>query len=311
MISSDIIQPFLIDHSSIRGRLVRLDKVINDILQLHNYHYAVCFHLAEQIMIATLLAATLEKDGILTVQSKGNGAIRFMVVDVMANGSVRGYADVNEEKLAKLVGKSRSRHFSLKELMGEGYLAITHDEAGLKERHQSVVALEGNSISDAFRGYFLQSNQVEIALNIAIHKPDIAHNRWGAGGLIVERMPLEGGNESKISTAEQEEIWERTKLFMMTLKEKEVLDPAITPQNLLYRLFNEDGVWVYKLQHLVAACRCSRKRIRDVFKTLNQQELLDSLDEKGKMKVNCQFCNTKQIFTKADINRLFALKPKK
>src|SRR5471030_3176425 len=91
---SDFIQPFLIDHSSIRGRFVRVNKVLNDILNANNYPLAVSQHLAEQIVIACMLSATLDKDGILTVQAKGNGAVRFIVVDVMADGVIRGYAEV-------------------------------------------------------------------------------------------------------------------------------------------------------------------------------------------------------------------------
>src|SRR5579863_260465 len=98
---SDFIQPFLIDHSSIRGRLVRVGKVLDEILNAHNYPPAVSLHLAEQIVIACLLSATLDKDGILTVQAKGDGAVRFIVVDVMAGGTIRGYAEVDKARFKK------------------------------------------------------------------------------------------------------------------------------------------------------------------------------------------------------------------
>jgi molecular chaperone Hsp33 len=296
---NDFIQPFLIDHSSIRGRLVRVGKVLDDILNAHNYPPAVSLHLAEQVVIACLLSATLGKDGILTVQAKGDGAVRFIVVDVMAGGTLRGYAEVDKSRLKK------SKKQTLPEMLGKGYLAVTLDEGPSGERYQSVVELQGESVSDAFKGYFLQSQQGEISVHVAVRAPDKTGRHWSAGGIIIERMPVEGGKRAELTREEQDEVWERTKLFMRTLKDSEMLGENITPQNLLYRLFNEDGVWVYKLQPLKAGCRCSRARIRNVLKTLPKEELLQSLDEKGKMSVHCQFCNQRESFSRADINRLY------
>lgn len=305
---SDIIQPFLIDHSTIRGRMVRLEQVLETILHAHHYPPLVSLYLAEQIVIAAMLAATLDKDGILTVQTKGNGAISFMVVDVLAGGIIRGYANVDETKLQQVLAQSHSP--SMMDIMGKGYLAVTLDEGGSKDRYQGIVELEGKTLSDVFKGYFLQSHQAEVALHTVIRAPDTSHKHWTAGGIIIERMPIEGGKKLDITPEEHEEIWQRSKMFMDTLKDSEVLSPDITPQNLLYRLFNEDGVWVYKIQQLKSGCRCSRKRIRAVLKTIPKPDLIESLKE-GKMSVNCQFCNRKELFTRADVNRLYALSRKK
>src|ERR1700757_2865256 len=118
MHSSDFIQPFLIDHSSIRGRLVRVNKVLDDILGAHNYPLAVSLHLAEQIVIAALLSATLDKDGILTVQAKGDGPVKFIVVDVMAGGTIRGYASVDEALLKEITG-SRKKKYPISKIIGK------------------------------------------------------------------------------------------------------------------------------------------------------------------------------------------------
>ncbi len=301
---SDFIQPFLIDHSSIRGRMVRVSKVLDNILNAHNYPLAVSLHLAEQIVIACMLSATLDKGGILTVQAKGNGPVRFIVVDVMAGGIIRGYAQVDEDALKKVIGQSKSKKPPVSEILGKGYLAVTLDEGNSKERYQGIVELQGETLSDAFRGYFMQSHQGEISVNIAVQAPTKTNKHWLGGGIIIERMPAEGGKQKERSTEELDEIWNRTRIFMQTLKSKEMLDENITPQNLLYRLFNEDGVWVYKLQHVEAGCRCSRDRIRTVLKSIPREELIAELYN-GKMSVNCQFCNKSEVFTRADINRLY------
>lgn len=298
---NDFVQPFLIDHSTIRGRLVRLEKSLNNILTAHNYPPVVSRHLAEQIVLAALLSATLTGDGILTVQAKGDGPVRFIVVDVLAGGIVRGYADVDELALAGVHGDS------LPHVLGKGYLAVTLDPGGAAERYQGIVELSGESMSDSFRGYFRQSQQAEVLVHVAVRTPDKKHKKWSAGGIIIERVPGEGGKESELTPEEQEELWKRTGLFMNTLKDAEMLDAQVTPQNLLYRLFNEDGVWVYKLQPLKNGCRCSRKRVSSVLKSLPKEELIDSLDDEGKISVHCQFCNKRERYTKADIEKLFVV----
>jgi molecular chaperone Hsp33 len=301
---SDFVQPFLIDHSSIRGRLVRVNKVLDDIIIAHNYPFTVSVHLAEQIVIAALLSATLDKGGILTVQVKGDGAIRYIVVDIMADGIVRGYASVDETALKNATHRSKAKKHLISEIVGKGYLAVTLDEGGSKQRYQGIVELKGETITEAFKGYFLQSQQGEIEINVAVHPPGKTNKNWAAGGVIIERMPMAGGKQKDVTEEDQNETWKRTKIFTQTLKDDELLDTKITPQNLLYRLFNEDGVWVYKLQPLKAGCRCSRARVRTILKTLPKEELLALLDN-GKMTVNCQFCNKSEVFTRADINRLY------
>jgi molecular chaperone Hsp33 len=301
---NDFIQPFLIDHSAIRGRLVRLGKMLNGIIDAHRYPQAVSAYLAEQMLLAALLSATLSGEGILTLQAKGDGPLKLLVVDVMASGVMRGYAQVDEDRLQQLL-KDKENTTSLIDIMGKGYLAVTLDPGDSdKQRYQGIVELKGESLSDAFKGYFVQSQQAEIAAHVFVRAPDERMQTWQAGGIIIERMPLEGGKESEYTQEEQDELWERTQLFMKTLKDEEMLNPSITPQNLLYRLFNEDGVWVYKLQSLKAGCRCSRARVKKVLQTISKEELIASLDDK-KLTIHCQFCNKKEVFTETDINRLY------
>jgi molecular chaperone Hsp33 len=296
----DFIQPFMIDHSAIRGRLVRLEDSLTTILGTHNYPVPVLKHLAEQLVLASLLSATLTQDGILTVQVKGDGPVRFMIVDVLAGGTIRGYAQIEEDAFKK----SRAKKFPLAKVLGKGYLAVTYDQGGDTQRYQGIVELKGDTLSEAFKGYFSQSQQAEVAVHVAVAAPDKKHKTWRAGGILIERMPLAGGHETESTPEEQEDLWKRTQLFMRTIKDAEMLDAGITPQNLLYRLFNEDGVWVYKLQPLKAGCRCSRDRIKTVLKTLAKEELLSSLTQ-DKLSVHCEFCNKREIFTRADINRLY------
>lgn len=298
---SDFVQPFLIDHSAIRGRLVRLEKALDTIIRTHDYPLSVSLLLAEQVVLAAMLSATLSGDGILTVQAKGWGALKYIVVDVLASGTIRGYARIDEERAAEL----KDEPMNLREVLGRGVLAVTLDPGGSAERYQGIVSLDGETLTEAFKGYFVQSHQGEVELNVAVTAPAGKRKKWMGGGIIVERMPMEGGKDTESTPEEQNELWERTKMFMRTLSEKEMLDREVTPQNLLYRLFNEDGVWVYKVQPLKSGCRCSRERVKTALRSIAEHELVEMLDN-GKLTIHCEFCNTRRVFTQEDIHKLFA-----
>lgn len=303
---TDFVQPFLIDHSSIRGRLTRLEKTLDSILSAHNYPRPVSEHLAEQVVLAALLSATLSGHGVLTLQAKGEGPVRYMVVDVLADGAIRGYARVDQERLAELGDES----LPLSRVLGKGYLAVTLEQGDDNERYQGIVALEGSSLSEALSGYLIQSQQVEVSLHVAVNAPAGKRKKWTGGGIIVERIPLQGGKESAATHEEQEELWSRTTMFMKTLSDREMLDPEVTPQNLLYRLFNEDGVWVYKLQLLKAGCRCSRVRMKNALKSIPLEDVLTMLDAAGKLVMSCEFCNKKTAFTEDAVRKLY-VQPKR
>lgn len=302
---TDFVQPFLIDRSAIRGRLVRMELAVDEIVRLHNYPHAASLHFAEQLVLAALLSATLSEGGILTVQAKGEGPMTFMIADVIAGGTIRGCAGFREGGEGELGDEPRA----LGGVLGGGYLAVTLDPGEGQERYQGIVELAPDSLAETFRGYFRQSQQAEVALHVAVRPPERKGEKWRAGGIIIERMPVEGGNEGA-SLEEQNELWERTRMFMQTLKDSELLDHDVTPQNLLYRLFNEDGVWVYKLQPIKAGCRCSRERVKAALASIEPEELLEMLDD-GRLTIHCQFCNTRRSFTEADIRKLHAPAKKK
>lgn len=298
---SDFVQPFLIDHSSIRGRLVRLEKTLDTILNAHAYPLSVSLLLAEQVVLAAMLSATLSGDGILTVQTKGyGGPLKYMVVDVLANGVIRGFARIDDERASELLDEP----MPLSKVLVRGVLAVTLDPGDSSERYQGIVSLDGETMTEAFRGYFVQSQQAEVSLHVAVRPPEGKKKKWAGGGIIIERIAAEGGKEHELTQEEQDELWTRTQMFMKTLSDSEMLNPDVTPQNLLYRLFNEDGVWVYKLQPLKAGCRCTRTRVKNAIKTVGEQDLLSMLDN-GKITIHCEFCNKKTVFTAEDIKKLY------
>lgn len=307
---ADFYQPFLIDECHVKGNFIRLGDAMHVILSRHNYPDSVSHLLAEQTVLACMLAGNLDTGGSLTMQAKGSGdgPVKFTVVNVNANGDVRGYAELADDATEKLaVLKKENKDPLLKNLLGEGgYLAITMMPKPNGQQYQGIVSMEGEDLAAALTDYFTQSEQIHVSIKVAVGKvTEKGAAKWYASGMMVQRMPSEGGKKGgKIKQQEDEENWTRASVLMNTVTNEELLNPKLAPQTLLVRLFNEDGVWVYEPRQLQVNCSCSRERIEDVLSTFAAEDIEEMKTEEGVISVNCQFCNKTEVFRKNDIARI-------
>lgn len=297
----DLIQPFMLHNSNVRGRMVRLDGALQAILSRHAYPEMVSRSLAEMLTLGALLSANLLEGGILTLQIKGSGAISMMVVDVQANGNIRGYASLPEEKSEAYAALAAiASDATLSELFGTGYLAITLDSKQT-EPYQGIVPLEGASLSDAVAHYFTQSQQLDVMFQLAVgYNADIPG--LSAAGIMLERMPEHGGTRATAPISDAHlHSWEYQSLLVRTASPRELLDPHLAPSALLYRLFNEGGVWVYDTKPIHDQCRCSREKVQHVLEQLGSGEVDSLFDEDGAIVVTCQFCSREERFEQGDL----------
>lgn len=306
----DCVQPFFIHHSNIRGKLVRLAEVSNVILTRHEYPNVVSHLMAELLVVAAMLSANLKGKGILTLQLKGDGPVKFMVADTTASGEMRGYAEMSEDSFDAL-NALKWGQAKLSQITGKGYLAITLDQG--KDPYQGIVDLEGDSLVDTVQHYFTQSEQSGIMLKVMASQT--AQGEWRAGGIMLQHVPEEGGNVPLSVEAKErkendtpEEQWHRACILAETTKETELLDQYLPPQQLLYRLFNEDGVWVYDATTVSEHCRCSREKISRTLASFPRDEV-ESYVVEGIVSINCQFCNNSEIFNVDDLAQLYPTAP--
>ncbi len=311
--SNDFVQPFQIEGHGVRGRMVRLDGVASEIIAKHAYPEPVAHLLTEMMALATILAATLKYEGVFTLQAKGNGAVRVLVADVTSAGHVRGYAQFDKEAVAAIPAASAN----LMRLTGGGYLAFTVDQGEHAERYQGIVELEGVSLVECIHHYFQQSEQLQAAFKLAIEHHD---GGWRAGAIMLQRLPSQGGHQpgwtpdgstphdwqggeslADIDGDDAEDAWRRAVVLMASAQDKELLGPETGINDLLYRLFHEDGVRVFTGHDLKAQCRCSHQRVENVLRSLGDAEL-DDLAVDGTLVVTCEFCNSEYRFARSDVN---------
>lgn len=280
-LTDDLIQPFRIEGSEVRGQLVRLGSVADEVLRRHDYPTPVATLLGETLALSAVLAGALKYDGIFTFQTKGDGPVSLVVADLMSGGAMRGYAQFDQKKL-EAAGLANGAA-PVPALLGKGYLAFTVDQGADTDRYQGIVELTGNSLSECARHYFERSEQIQTSIKSAAGRgPD---GRWRAAALMIQRMPPVAGAEA----ADAEETWQKTLALAGTCTDKELLDPALEPHALLYRLFHEDGVRAFTPRPLRFGCRCSEERAVRVLRSFPRAELKE-LEVDGRIQMTCEFC---------------------
>ena len=276
---------FQIDGWPVRGRLVRLGAAIDKILAAHAYPEPVAALLGEACALAALIGSSLKFDGRLMVQAQGDGPVRYVVADYGTDGHLRGFCRFDPEEVAKASeGFARP---GAKTLLGGGVFIMTVDRGADFERTQGVTPIEGESLSLCAEHYFSQSEQVPTKVRLAVGEVETDAGRaWRAGGAMIQVI---AGDESRGST---EEVWERTRALFATLGDDELIDPTISAETLLYRLFHEDGVRLEGAKALAAVCRCSKDRIATVLQSFPAEERAEMVEDDGKIRVTCEYCST-------------------
>ncbi|QQP88629.1 Hsp33 family molecular chaperone [Skermanella sp. TT6] len=299
-LTDDIVQPFQIDASHLRGRLVKVGPMLDEVLSKHAYPEPVAHLLGETITLAITLAGALKYEGIFTLQTKGDGPISLMVADVTSTGDVRGYAQFDAERLA---GADAGATAPVPALLGTGYLAFTVDQGEHTERYQGIVELNGDTLSDCVQHYFRQSEQLDTGIKVAVgHAGTDSDRIWRGGALMLQRLPED--QIQQVLGSDVADDWRRAMVLIGTCTDAELLDPGLPPNDLLFRLFHEDGVRVYTPTELRATCRCSRDRVATVLRSLPREEISE-LKVNGRVEVTCEFCNSTYTFDDAQLENVY------
>lgn len=282
---SNRILSFVVPSRDARGRLVRLDTVLDDILAAHAYPPAIAHLLAEALVLAALLGSLLKDDaGQMTMQAQTEeGAVRLLVCDYKA-GELRGYADFDPERLAELGANP-----SLYALFGRGYLAITYDLANNGGRYQGVVPLEGESLAEACQAYFAQSEQVPTLIRVGVTRNG---GQCVAGGLLVQHLPDGEEGRERLHVRFDDPEWEHVAVLAGSIRHDELVDRGLTLEEITWRLFHEeDRVMVEVRQELAKGCRCTVSHFEAVISRFSAEDQAQMRNDDGHVLVDCAFCS--------------------
>jgi molecular chaperone Hsp33 len=303
----DAVLPFEVAALDLRGRLTRLGPALDDVLAKHDYPPAVGKLLGEAIVLTTLLGSSLKFDGRFILQTQTDGPVSFLIVDFQAPDRLRAYARFDAGRLKEGLDSGA--------LLGKGHLAMTIDQGPDMSRYQGLVALDGGSLEDAAHEYFLRSEQIPTKVRIAVGEEwrggegGGPKHRWRAGGILLQFLPkaperarqadLHPGDAPEGSvthTVEEDDAWVEGQSLIGTVQDIELIDPDLSGERLLYRLFHERGVRVFPPLPLRAQCSCSREAVAAMLASFAPNDRADMVKD-GKVVVTCEFCSSVYQFT--------------
>ena len=284
---------FDLERANLRGRILRLGKVLDHILSAHHFPEAMEKLLVETVTLSVLLSSMLKYEGIFILQTQGDGIVTRLVSDVTSKGEVRATAGYNHERMEEFLKSNPSPTSA--DLLGKGYLAFTVDQGEFTERYQGIVELKG-TLHESIHHYFSQSEQIGTAIKMAVGKGE--DGKWKSGAIMLQHTP----DHSNIPQDSKPiaENWNRAQILLETCTEAELLDVKLRDETLLYRLFHEEGVIIYKPHAITKGCRCTPEKLKNVLATLSPEDL-DHAAIEGIVTMTCEFCNQNFDFPKEEI----------
>lgn len=308
--ADDIVLPFEVGPLDLRGRIVRLGTSVNEILSGHNYPPPVAKLLGEAVVLTVMLGSAI-KEARLILQTQTDGPVRMLVVDFRQPGSIRACARFDTARVQAAIDAGAA---SSGALLGRGHLAMTIDHGPDRNRYQGLVAVQGGSLEEAAHEYFKSSEQIPTRVKLAVAEEYSAgqRHRWRAGGILAQFLPkathrahadLHPGDAPKgmvLPEVKEDDAWIEGRALVDTVEDIELIDPALSSELLLYRLFHERGVRVFPHTAIAAQCSCSRDSVEAMLRNFSQDDR-DHMVENGKISVTCEFCSANYEFAPEDV----------
>lgn len=300
----DTVMPFQLDRSDIRGRVARLDSVLDEVLAQHDYPPQIEALVAEAVLLTALIGQTIKLRWKLSLQIRGAGAARLVATDYYGPGKqgeparIRAYASFDESKL-----DATAQPF---DMIGKGYFAVLLDQGQGNAPYQGITPLAGGSLSACAQEYFAQSEQIptRFALSFGRSRMQGEATRWRGGGVILQHMPAAsphadaGGTEPNAGQFDMDgdENWNRANILLDSVEDLELIGPTVQPTELLVRLFHEEMPRVYDAQSVKFGCTCSPDRVRQSLSIYSAKDIAHMTTEDDVVTADCQFCGAHYEF---------------
>jgi len=287
----DSLLPFQLDRADIRGRFVRLDGALNQILDQHNYPEPVAQLVAEAVVLTALIGQTIGFKAKLSLQIRGNGPIRLIATDYFAPedegeaGQIRAYASFDPEQVRAVDPFSQ---------IGKGMFAVLIDQGKGQAPYQGITPLEAGSLANCAETYFAQSEQLATRFALAIAKGE----KWRAAGLVLQHMPKASPLKvvaAPVDTEADAENWNRATIMLESVQQDEMIGPSVSPAELLYRLFHEDSPRVFDPQPVRFGCTCSEDKVRQSMSIYSAKDIAHMTTDAGTLTADCQFCGAHYV----------------
>lgn len=317
----DTILPFQLDRADIRGRVGRLDAVLETILGQHDYPAPVAQLVAEATLITALIGQTIKLRWRLSLQIRGDGPVRLIATDYFGPADadqparMRAYASFDTDALTDRTASSPdSPAFAL---LGKGVFAILIDQGPGAVPYQGITPIAGDSLADCAETYFAQSEQLPtrfaLAMGEAVEPGGNAH--WRGGGVLLQHMPKaspgaadQGATGFDGLMAAEDTLdgdaadnWRRAVMLLETVEATELIGPHVGAEQLLLRLFSDESPRVFPAQPVRFGCTCSADKVVQSLAIYSADDIASMTTADGSVTADCQFCGAHYEFDPAEL----------
>lgn len=306
----DTVLPFQLDRTDTRGRVARLDGLLQQVLSQHEYPPLVEALVAEAVLLTALIGQTIKLRWKLSIQIRGDGPVRLIATDYYgptkdgAPGRIRAYASYDADRL-----ESGAEPFSM---IGKGYFAILIDQGEGMVPYQGITPIAGGSLAACAETYFAQSEQLPTRFALSFGQSQVPgeESHWRAGGVMLQQMPESSiepdGTEATgadgllaatdILDDDGAEDWNHVNVLLDSADELELIGPSVQPTDLLVRLYHADGPRVFDAQPVEFGCTCSADRVREAMSIYSAKDIAHMTTDEGIVTADCQFCGAHYEF---------------
>lgn len=278
--------PFMLDNIPVRGKVLRLPNITEQIKALEHGEDQVARLLAELLAAAVVFTFDLKNKANVTLQVHNHGShLPLLVAKCNYKGVLRAYA----QKSGDVDGDTPAEN-------AESVFVVTVDYGSDSEGVQSIVPIKTGSIGQSVETYFEQSAQLPTYFRVFTGVD--GQGRTSAGAVFLQAMP----HKEPVS----DDDWRRMGIVLSTIRPAEILPGNLSEEDLLRRLFAEDTVRVFDHQPLAFTAQGSRKRMLDALASLGVEECRDILDESGGIiTMTDEYSGAEETFTEGDIAEIF------
>ena len=274
----------------VRAFAITSKNIVENAREAHNTSPVVTAALGRLLSAGSMMGVMLkgEKD-ILTIQINGSGPVEGLTVTADSSGDVKGYAKVPQV----IIPASDKGKLDVAGAIGIGFMNVIKD-MGLKEPYVGQTVLQTSEIAEDLTFYFANSEQVPsaVGLGVLMEKNNTVKQ---AGGFIIQLMPFASDEiidslEDKIQNMES----------VTTLLEK-----GYTPEKILEYLLGDFDMQILDTIYPKFHCNCSKERVSKAVISIGKKDILDMINDKEDIEVNCHFCNKNYIFSTEELQKLY------
>lgn len=267
---------FVFVDADVRGNIVRLGDSFKQMTAPHDYPREVQELLGEFLAAALLLSDTIKFEGRLTLQANGKGNVRLLMAEATHEGAVRGIAQLEEAVPASAFKDKNLRQLLSENQLSVGTLTVTVEAKG-RERYQSIVPLQGETLAECLESYFKQSEQLNTFIRLSA-------NSTQATGMLIQQLPV----QMEQDLAQRADRWQTIQVLAGTITEAELNTDANVV--LLQHLFADEKIQMFGETSVRFECSCSEQRMAGALVSLGELELASLFQEHQTLALTCEFC---------------------